>query len=125
MALTLYDPNTPLEYVPAFGNNRSSDNPCVVRLKPVGHGKMQKYERLIVGKTRGEKDRLSAALQEVQKQQFLDNVESVTGLFVGAREVTDPEELYDVGDTGLIAELIHAMEHPLMLKEGLLNKQGG
>ncbi|MFQ5737242.1 MAG: hypothetical protein ACE5GY_10355 [Thermodesulfobacteriota bacterium] len=120
MALTVFDPNTTIEYIPACGKNRDSEDPCVVKLKYVPFSKVQAYERLLVAKTRGDRSKVNEVLPEIQKKQFLDSVESISGFFIGTREVTDPEEFYEAGDTAIIVELLRAMESLLLLKEGLL-----
>lgn len=120
MAITVFDPNKAIDYIPACGGNRGSDNPCVVRLKYVPHSKMQTYERLIYAKSRGDRSKINEVLPEVQMKQFLDSVESVSGFFLGTREVTDPKEFYEVADAAIITELIRAMESPLLLAEGVL-----
>lgn len=120
MAIHGFDPEKVVCYVPAHGNNRDSEDPCVVKLKPVPYTKMMRYERLIVAKTKGDRSRVNEVLPEVQEKQFLDSVESISGFFVGTREVTDPKEFYDVADSAIITELIRAMESSLLLSEGLL-----
>jgi len=125
MAITLYDSKTPLDYIPAFANNRDSDAPCVVRLKYVPYSKMLIYEKIIMTKTKGDKTKAAEVLPGVQKKQFLDSVESVSGFFIGKREVTDPEEFYEVADFALIVEIIKAMENPIFLKAGLRDENDG
>lgn len=125
MAIEFFDPNTPLDYVPAFANNRESTEPCVVKLKYVPYVKMLTYERLIIEKTKGDRTKVGEVLPEVQKKQFLDSVENVSGFFVGKRAVTDPDEFYEVADSALIVEIIRAMENPCFLKEGLLGNDSG
>lgn len=120
MALQGYDKDTAVDYVPMYSGNRDSDDPCIVKVKFVPYSRVQHYSRLISARTKNMDDpsRVMKVTQEVQKKQFTDHVESVSGYFVEDREVTDPAEFYETGDTDLIVEIIQAMESQLKLSEG-------
>jgi hypothetical protein len=120
MAIISFDKDAVIEFVPEYGGNRDSDDPCVVRLKFVPYSKVQHYSRIIAARTKGVNDpsRVTEITQTVQKKQFADNVESVSGYFVEAREVADPDEFYETADTDLVMEVIRAMESQSKLSEG-------
>lgn len=120
MAIISFDRDTVIDFVPEYGGNRESAEPCIVRLKFVPYSRVQHYSRLIAAKAKGASDAVKAAeaAQDVQKKQFVENVESISGYFLGGREVKDPEEFYDTADTDLILEVIRAMESQSKLSEG-------
>ncbi|MBI5586817.1 MAG: hypothetical protein HY889_00445 [Deltaproteobacteria bacterium] len=120
MAIISYDKDTVIDYIPEYGGNRESIDPCVVRLKYVPYSRVQHYSRLIAAKTRGMADPLKAAeaAQQVQKKQFVDSVEGIDGYYVGGREVADGGEFYETADTDLVIEIIQAMESLSKLNEG-------
>lgn len=120
MAIVSYDKDTVIDYIPEYGGNRESADPCVVRLKYVPYSRVQHYSRLIASKTRGVADPLKVAecTHQVQKKQFVESVESVDGYYVGGREVVDGCEFYETADTDLVIEIIQAMESLSKLNEG-------
>ncbi|HHL40893.1 MAG TPA: hypothetical protein ENJ37_10340 [Deltaproteobacteria bacterium] len=120
MAIISFDPDTIIEYVPEYGGNRDSDEPCVVRLRFVPYSRVQHYSRILAARTGGVSDPLKAAEagQAVQRRQFVENVEQVSGYYIGGREVTDPAEFYDTADTELVLEIVAAMESQARLSEG-------
>ena len=121
MAIIGFDKDAVIDYAPEYGGNRDSENPCVVRLRFVPYSKVQLYSRLIALKNKDAKNDATKAIeaaQVIQKKQFTESVESVSGYFVAGREVTDPAEFYDTADTDLILEIIRAMESSARLTEG-------
>jgi len=120
MAIISFDKDTAVEYIPAYGGNRESENPCVVSLRFVPYSRVQHYSRLIAARTKGGADpsKVAEISQGIQKKQFVENVESVSGYFIGDREVTGPEEFFETADTDLIIEIIRAMESHQRLLEG-------
>lgn len=120
MAIISFDRDMVVDYVPEYFSNRESCDPCVIKLKFVPFSRVQEYSRLIASRTRTVADPARAAeiTQEVQRRQFVENVEAVSGYFVGGREVRDPGEFYDTADTDLILETIKAMESHSRLSEG-------
>ncbi|MBI5237770.1 MAG: hypothetical protein HY887_05035 [Deltaproteobacteria bacterium] len=119
MAIISFDRDFVVDYMPAYGGNRESDNPCVVRLKFVPYAKVQEYGRLIALKAKGVgQEKLSEIGRDIQRRQFTENVESVSGYYVGAREVADASEFYDTAPADLIYEVIKAMEDSAKLSEG-------
>ena len=120
MAIISFDKDTPIEYIPEYGGNRNSDDPCVVTLKFVPYSKVQVYSKLIAEKSRkiNDSSKTSEVVREVQKKQFVDSVEKVSGFFVSSKEVIDAGEFYDCADTELIIEILKAMESASKLSEG-------
>ncbi|MBI5599205.1 MAG: hypothetical protein HY890_05640 [Deltaproteobacteria bacterium] len=120
MAIISFDKDAIIEYVPAYGGNRESDDPCVVRLKFIPYSRVQHYARLISAHTKGAagNDKIAEAAQAMQKRQFVENIESISGYFIGDREVSAPAEFYETADTDLILEIIRAMESHQKLSEG-------
>lgn len=121
MAIVSFDKDVLIDYVPEYGGNRDSLDPCVVRLKFVPYSKVQSYSRVLASKSMGAKGdvlKLSDIARDVQKRQFTESVESVLGYFVEDREVTDPEVFYETADTDLVIEIIRAMESSAKLTEG-------
>jgi len=120
MAIISFDKDAVVDYIPSYGGNRNSEDPCVVRLKFVPYSKVQEYSRIIASRTKGISDasRVTELTQSVQRKQFVDNVESVKGYYIEQREVTEPHEVYDTADTELVMEIIRAMESHWKLTEG-------
>lgn len=120
MAIISFDRDSTVDYVPEYGGNRESCDPCIVRLRYVPYSKVQHYSRLIAARTKGISDqsRMTEITQEIQKKQFVENVESISGYYIGAREVAEPSDFYDTADTDLVFELIRAMESISRLSEG-------
>lgn len=120
MAIISFDKDATVDYVPAFGGNRDSENPCIVKLKFVPYSRIQHYSRLIAARTKNASDvgKATEVGQEIQKKQFIENVESISGYFVGSREVKAPAEFYDTADTDLVLEILKAMESASKLTEG-------
>ncbi|MEK6760013.1 MAG: hypothetical protein AABY51_09600 [Deltaproteobacteria bacterium] len=120
MAIISFDRDIVVDYVPEYSSNRESCDPCVIKLKFVPYSRVQEYSRLIAARTRTVADQARAAeiTQDVQRRQFVENVEAVSGYFVGGREVKDPAEFYETADTDLILETIKAMESHSRLSEG-------
>lgn len=121
MAIIGFDKDALIDYAPEYGGNRDSENPCVVRLRFVPYSKVQQYSRLIALKNKDAKHDATKAIeaaQVIQKKQFCESVESVSGYFVNGCEVTDPAEFYETADTDLILDIIRAMESSARLTEG-------
>jgi hypothetical protein len=120
LAIISFDRDAVVDYVPEYSNNRDSDCPCIVRLKFVPFSRVQHYARILAARTNGMADMAKSAeiTQEVQKKQFVENVESVTAYFVGDLQVTEPEVFYETADTDLVIEVIKAMESHSKLTEG-------
>lgn len=120
MTLISFDRDAVVEYIPEYGGNRNSDCPCVVRLKFVPFSRVLHYVRILAARTEGVTGGLqeAEAVQDVQKKQFVENVESVTAYFVGDLQVTEPEVFYETAATELVVEIIKAMESPTKLAEG-------
>jgi len=120
MAIVSFDKDAVIDYIPEYAGNRDTEDPCVVRIKFVSYARAQHYARIIAqraGNT-SKPSKINGIAQSVQKKQFVENVESISGYFIGDREVTDPEEFYDTADAELVTEIIRAMESSSRLSEG-------
>ena len=120
MAIISFNKDAVIDYIPSYGGNRDSDDPCTVKLKFVPYSRVQHYSRLIASRTKGINDpsRVVELTQSVQRKQFVDNVGSIKGYFVGEVEVTEAGLAYDTADTEFIIEIIRAMESHSKLIEG-------
>ncbi len=120
MAIISFDPDTVVDYVPEYGGNRNSEDPCIVRLRFVPYSRVQHYSRIIAARAQNVSDpsKVAEISQEVQKKQFVENVDGVVNYYVDGRDVTDPEEFYRTADTDLVMEIIKAMESIQRLTEG-------
>ena len=126
MAIIVFDKDELIDYVPAYGNNRESDDPCIVRLRFVPYSRVQHYARVRAAMSSDATDpegRVQAS-QTVQRRQFVESVESISGYRVGDREVTDPGEFYDTAPAAMILEIIMAMEDAQRLTEGQRKNSG-
>ena len=122
MAIISFDKDAITDYVPKHGDNRYSEEPCIVRLKFVPYSRVKHYARVLSARTKNitKQEKMTEIAQEVQYKQFSENVEGIKNYFVGDREVTEPDEFYDTADTDLIVEIIRAMESSTKLSEGQL-----
>lgn len=120
MAIISFDRDSVVDYMPEYGGNRESSEPCVVTLRFVPYSRVQEYSRLLAARTRGvgDPEKVAEFGQHIQKKQFVENVDSVRGYFVGERKVTEPGEFFDTADTELVLEVIRAMESASRLTEG-------
>lgn len=120
MAIISFDKESVVDYIPEYAGNRESMDPCVVSLRFVPYSRVQEYSRLLAARTRGVADpvRVAELTQNIQKKQFVENVESVRGYYVGERQVAEPGEFFDTADTDLVLEVIKAMESASLLTEG-------
>lgn len=122
MAIISFDKDTLIDYVPGYGGNRESENPCVVTLKYVPYARVQHYSKILSTKTSGIRDNadIIEAGHAVQAKQFTDSVDKISNFFIDSREVTGANEFYECADTELILEIIKAMENSQKLSEGQL-----
>ncbi len=120
MAIVSFDKDTVIEYIPEYGGNRESESPCVVRLRFVPYSKVRHYARLLQARTHGltDPERVFQVAQEVQKKEFVESVESISGFYVGEREVREPEEFYEVAPARFVYEILEAVEDQQKLIEG-------
>ena len=120
MAIISFSPDTIIEYVPAYGGNRDSDEPCIVKMRFVSYAKVMAYSKLIDAKSKGTTDseKRMEISREIQKQQFVENVESVSGFLLDGKTIITASEFYDNAPFALIIEIIRAMEDSAKLSEG-------
>lgn len=120
MSIVSFDKESIVDYIPEYGGNRESSDPCVVSLRFVPYSRVQEYSRLLAARTRGVADsvKVTELTQHVQRKQFVENVENISGYFVGSMKVTSPGEFFDTADTDLVLEVIRAMESASRLTDG-------
>lgn len=120
MSIISFDPDVAVDFVPDHGDNRDSDEPCVVSLKFVPYSKVSMYSRMIAAKTKSvtKPEKITEITQGVQRKQFTDSVEAVSGYSVNGKDISEAGEFYDTADTDLIVEIIQAMESSQKLSEG-------
>ena len=120
MAIISFDPDAIIDYIPEYAGNRESEDPCIVKLKYVPYSRVQHYARILSAKTHGEKDysKIAEITQGIQRKQFIENVDSIYGYYVGVNEVMDASGFYETADTDLVIEVIRAMESQSKLTEG-------
>lgn len=120
MAIISFSKDTLVDYVPTYGNNRESSDPCIVRLRFVPYSKVQDYSRQIAARLKGVTDpaKQTDISREIQKRQFMESVDSISGYTVDGKNITTAEDFYDTADTDLIIEVIKAMESASKLSEG-------
>ena len=119
MAIVSFSKDTVIEYVPEYGDNRTSDNPCVIRLKFISFGAVREQLRVLSLKTKGAatQEKSMAIAQALQQAQFSSHIESVKGYTVDGVEVTDAEQFYLSAPAALIAEVFEAMQDSAKLSE--------
>lgn len=119
MAIISFSKDATIDYVPEYGGNRESEEPCIVRLKYIPYSRVQEYSRMIAARVKGLNDvKRIDCVQDIQRKQFIDNVESVSGYYVDTKPVTDASEFYATAPAELIVELVQAMESAQRLSDG-------
>lgn len=120
MAIISFDPDSYVDYIPEYNDNRKSDDPCIIQIKFVSFGRMEKYRKVLSSKLDGNSsvNEVADASSALQKQQFTESIGEISGFKVGDEAVTDGGRLYEVADKNLIYELIGAMEDQQKLSEG-------
>lgn len=120
MALQGFDKDQVIVYIPECGGNREDDNPTIVNMRFVPYSQVQKYAKIVASRGKGNvsEAKLAGIMQDVQRKQFCEHIESIENFTVNGRAVTEPEEFYQFADTELITEIIRAMESQGKLTEG-------
>ncbi len=120
MAIISFDKDVLIDYIPAYNGNRESTDPCIIKLHYVPYSKIQHYARLIAARTKGviDQTKIHEIMQEVQKKQFVENVDSISNFYVSTRAILEPSEFFEYADQELIFEIIKAMESIAKLTEG-------
>ncbi len=126
MAIILFEEGAIVDYIPE--SERAEDDPAIVGIKYVSNGKVNSYSQEILKKARRTKnqDILQRIPQAMQKRQFIENVNYISGFRrPDGTEITSIEEFYDSAPANLITEIIGAMEDSRKLSEGQRkNSQG-
>ena len=111
MGICSFSKDTVVDYVPEYGDNRMSENPCVVGLKFISFGEAREQQKLLAARTQriDTQEKSMAIAQSLQKEQFVKHVASITNYDVDGEEVTDPGEFYMTAPADLITEILEAM----------------
>lgn len=120
MAIISFDPDVTVKYVPKVDRkNIDEKDVFYVDMKFVTQSKVGTYRSMISRRSEGEKLSVIAdVMRDVQKKQFIENITGVHNHSVGDKETKTSEELYKNGDSGLIEELLKAMEDFSTLSAG-------
>lgn len=119
MAIIVPDPDVLIDYIPAYGGNRESEDPCVVRMRFVPYKRIQHYASIMRQEaSRGTGASMTEIQDAIQKRQFVESVDSISGYYVGERETQTAAEFYDSAPAELVVEIIKAMESSARLSEG-------
>ncbi len=118
MALHGFSEDDIIEYVPE--SERGSEDPCIVRLRFVPYSRVKHYSQVLASRIQGvtKNAKIVEQTQKVQRKQFTNSVESISGYYLGGEEVTDTGVFYDTADSDLIVEILGAMESHSKLTEG-------
>ncbi len=128
MGIVSYSKDFIIDFVPEYGDNRTSDRPCIVRLRFISFGEARELQRVMAAKSKGAdtQEKSMAIGQAIQKEKFISHIESVSGYFVEEvvdgkthrKEVTSPEEFYLSAPSEVISEVLSAMEDSYKLTQG-------
>lgn len=122
MARIVHDSDDIVDYIPE--DDRGDKDPLCIKMKFVPYGKVKFYSEMISKRTKGVRNptKLNEIQNEIQKQQFTDNVVEIENFFVikskKKTEVKDAGEFYEKADASLIYEIIQAMEDDAKLTSG-------
>ena len=120
MAIVSFSKDTIIDYVPEYGENRQSSDPCIISLRVVSFGQAREQQKVLAAKIKGAdtQEKMMAISQALQKEQFVRHIESIKGYSVDDRAVTDIEEFYLTAPAEIIAEVLDAMQDSYKLSKG-------
>lgn len=120
MAIISFSKNATVDFIPAYGGNRQSQDPCVFKLKYVPYSRVIEYQKVIASKIKGltEPRARMDAIHEVQKQEFAESVLEVKNYLIDDVPAASLEEVYDTAPEKLITEVLQAIEDAAKLNEG-------
>ena len=119
MAIISFSKDTIVDYIPEYGDNRKSIDPCVIGIKFIPFGETVEIERIRSARMRGvEADKMLDINQSLQKERFVKHIAYVNGYSVGGAEVTDAGEFYETAPAELVAEILLAMQDAFRLSKG-------
>lgn len=127
MAKIYNNPDTWITYT-MLADRDNIDDPATVEIKPVPHGEVERYSRIIAKDAEGKSAAGQAAvLQNVTKKQFEEHIRNPCNFYRGPNPdkgekepvtLKSAAELYEHGDSEDINEIIKAMESNSKLTEG-------
>ena len=122
MAIISFSKDNIIDYVPEYGENRRSDDPCVISLRFISFGEAREQQKTLAAKSKGSdtQEKMMAISQALQKEQFVKHISCIKSYCVDEREVKDAEEFYLTAPAELIAEVLDAMQDSYKLSKGQL-----
>ena len=119
MAIISFSKDTVIDYIPEYGDNRKSIEPCILGIKFIPFGETVELERIRAARMRGvEPDKVLDINQFLQKERFQKHIAYVKGYSVDGAEVTDAGEFYETAPAELVAEILLAMQDAFRLSKG-------
>ncbi len=120
MAIISLDPDVIIDFVPEYGGNKETKDPCVVHMRPLTYAQGQVMERSVLSKLTG---KYSAAKdnkvrQGEQQAIMLKHIDSLSNYYVGEKLVADAETFFNSADTELLVEVLEALLSNTKLSEG-------
>lgn len=133
MARIGYDDKEVVEWIPP--GEELEDKPFTVLMTHVNFKRVQAYSKRIgsrvAAQSKGVKDFskineiTTRVTEEIQKEQFCENVKGIKNYLTKGREITAPEEFYDVADNPTMTEIFEAMESSAKLSAGQVKNSSG
>jgi hypothetical protein len=74
MAIISFDKDAVINFIPRYGDNRKSGDPCVVRTRYISFARSQHYTTLMAGKykdAKGDPEKIAESDMQLQKKQFV------------------------------------------------------
>lgn len=135
MGIISVDRNATVDYVPEYFDNRNSDNPTVIGIKPLDHKGVKAYTKKIavgVSNSPGTPSDITKVNARIAEEQFLAHVVYIENFTIqkdkGESVVLDKDDVqtfYDKADAALINEINLAMETHSILTQGQLKNSVG
>ena len=119
MAIISFSKDTVIDYIPEYGDNRKSDNPCVIGIKFIPFGETIEIEKIRSARMRGvEAEKILEVNQGLQKERFVKHIAYIKGYTVDGIDVTDVGEFYNTVPDDLMGEILVAMRDSFFLSKG-------
>jgi hypothetical protein len=108
-----------VSYIPEIDNNREDPDPLCVELHPMSAEEHRAHQRgLVTGKGQD----IMARAHRITERIFKERVRNVRGYVMHGKAITTGEELYKLGETDVIDDIMKALTNISTLSEGLLGK---
>lgn len=122
MGITSFSPKTVIDYVPEYGDNRETENPCIVGIRFISFGEAREQQKMLASRSHraDTHEKSMAVAQALQQEQFVKHIDYVKNYDVDGEEVTDPGQFYMTAPADLITEVLEAMQDSSKLSGGQL-----